>query len=89
MGKIIFFAGWLLLLGGTAWAESCLEGNCKDGHGTFQWDDGSKFTGNFVNGAPDGQGLYTDPSGREYIVTYQDGQPLPPKHRRPRRPNRD
>jgi len=90
MGKIIVLTGLLLLLGGVAFAETCLEGNCQDGTGTFQWDDGSKFTGNFVNGAPDGAGIYTDPNGQDYYETFKDGQSISqPKHRRPRRNSSD
>lgn len=76
MGKIIILTGWLLLLAGVAFAETCLEGNCQDGSGTFQWDDGTKFTGNFVNGTPDGTGIYIDLNGNEFTVTYKDGQPI-------------
>jgi hypothetical protein len=76
MGKIIFFLGCLLLLGNIAFAGTCLEGNCQDGSGTYQWDDGSKFTGNFVNGLPDGQGIYTAPNGTYKVVLYKDGKLL-------------
>lgn len=86
MDKIIFLTGLLLLSAGAVVAETCLEGNCRDGSGTFQWDDGSRFTGSFVNGAPEGQGIYTDPNGRDYMVTYKDGKPVsrPNPARRPR-----
>lgn len=76
MGRIIIFTGWLLLLGGVAWAGTCLEGDCRSGYGTFQWNDGAKFTGNFYGGDPDGQGIYTDPDGNEFHVTYQEGRPV-------------
>lgn len=87
MGRVIILTGWLLLMSGVAFAGTCQEGNCQDGSGTFRWDDGSKFKGNFTNGAPDGEGIYTDPNGRDYTVTYQDGKPIsrpnPARHPRP------
>lgn len=86
MGKVIILTGWLLLIAGVATAGTCLEGDCRNGSGTFQWDDGSKFTGNFVNSAPEGVGIYTDPNGRAYTVTYKDGHPISrPKRPHPRR----
>jgi hypothetical protein len=79
MGKIIFFLGCSLLLARVATADTCLEGNCQDGYGTFQWNDGSQFTGNFVEGTPYGTGTYIDPNGKQFTVTYEDGKPVPPK----------
>jgi len=64
----------LLLFGNTAIAGNCLEGNCENGRGTFQWNDGSKFCGSFVSNDPNGEGIYTDPDGNEFHVTYQEGR---------------
>lgn len=66
----------LLLIGKIAVAGTCLEGDCQDGRGTFQWNDGSKFSGSFVRNDPDGEGIYTDPDGNEFHVTYQEGRPV-------------
>lgn len=76
MGRGIILASLWLLVAAAAEAGTCLEGDCQNGVGTFQWNDGSKFTGNFAVGDPDGQGTYTDPDGNEYRVTYQDGRPV-------------
>lgn len=76
MGKIVLIVSWLLFASGIACAGTCLEGNCQDGFGTFQWSDGSKFTGTFASSAPYGEGIYTDPEGNEFHVTYQDGRPV-------------
>jgi len=77
MGRsIILAAGLLLLIGKVALAGNCLEGNCKNGHGTFQWNDGSKFSGPFASNDPNGEGIYTDPDGNEFHVTYQEGRPV-------------
>ena len=79
MGRIIVITGLLLLLRGVATAGTCLEGNCQDGSGTFQWTDGSKFSGSFVSSDPNGEGIYTDPDGNEFHVTYQEGRPVATK----------
>lgn len=74
--KVVFLLAWILLPGSAAWAGNCLEGNCQNGRGTFQWADGSKFSGHFASNDPDGEGLYTDPDGNEFHVTYQEGRPV-------------
>lgn len=74
--RIILAVGLLLLLGEVAVAGSCLEGNCENGRGTFQWNDGSKFSGKFANSDPIGEGIYVDPDGNEFHVTYQEGRPV-------------
>jgi len=76
MGRIIILTGLLLLMAGMATAGTCLEGNCQNGYGIFQWNDGSRFTGNFAVADPDGEGIYSDPDGNEFHVTYQDGHPV-------------
>ena len=76
MNRIIAALCLLLLSAGASWAGSCLEGDCRDGVGTFRWNDGSTFTGHFLNGNPDGEGEYADPAGRKYHVLYVDGEPV-------------
>jgi len=76
MFRSISLAAVLLLIGKFAVAGSCLEGNCLDGRGIFQWNDGSKFEGGFASSDPNGEGIYTDPDGNEYHVTYQEGRPV-------------
>jgi tetratricopeptide (TPR) repeat protein len=66
----------MLLTAGPAWAGSCLKGDCRDGRGTYRWNDGSTFSGSFVAGAPDGEGEFVDKTGRKFHVLYVDGQPV-------------
>ena len=44
----------------------CIEGNCVNGHGTYEWSDGTRYTGTIHNKAPDGQGSMLYPDGGEY-----------------------
>jgi tetratricopeptide (TPR) repeat protein len=76
MNRIITSICLLLLSTTTAWAGNCLNGDCRYGVGTFRWNDGSTFTGHFVNGNPDGEGRYSDPAGHKYHVLYVDGEPV-------------
>jgi|GEM_PF-4994768 len=76
MNKFITSLCLLLLTATSSWAGNCLKGDCRDGQGTFRWNDGSTFTGHFVNGNPDGEGEYADPSGHKYHVLYVDGEPV-------------
>ncbi|MBU0676321.1 MAG: hypothetical protein KJ950_16905 [Proteobacteria bacterium] len=64
----------ILAPGTAAFAGSCLEGDCQNGTGTFQWNNGARFTGSFINATPDGKGTYFNKDGNEYLVEYQDGR---------------
>ncbi len=66
----------LLLAASSSWAGSCLKGDCRDGWGTYRWNDGSTFTGAFVRDIPDGEGEYLDPAGHKYHVLYVEGEPV-------------
>lgn len=45
----------------------CLEGNCKNGRGTYIYKDGAaKYVGTFTNGIPDGKGVIYYANGERY-----------------------
>lgn len=45
----------------------CVEGNCKNGNGTYIYKDGAaKFIGTFANGMPDGDGTIFYANGESY-----------------------
>ena len=45
----------------------CIEGDCKNGRGTYIYKDGvAKFTGTFSNGLPDGEGVIYYANGERY-----------------------
>ena len=44
----------------------CKTGNCKDGLGTYIFEDGSKYVGNWKNSKPNGKGTFFD-SEKTYI----------------------
>lgn len=61
---ILVLAG-LCLATGHAGAQ-CVEGNCVDGHGRYQWPDGTTYQGQFKGGDFHGQGTYHWPDGKKY-----------------------
>ena len=44
----------------------CIEGNCRNGQGTYTWANGDTYQGEWKNGKMDGQGTHTDADGANY-----------------------
>ena len=41
----------------------CIKGDCINGYGTYTWENGSKYVGEYKDGKKHGQGTYTFASG--------------------------
>ena len=52
---------------------NCIEGDCINGTGTFEYKDGSKYVGEWYNGARNGQGTLTHTNGDKYIGQWDLG----------------
>ena len=50
----------------------CISGNCQDGYGTYTFESGSKYVGNFSNGKYDGQGTFYFSNNDKYMGDYKD-----------------
>ena len=52
----------------------CVEGNCHTGSGTYIYKDGSaKYTGQFLNDLPDGEGAIFYANGERYAGMWKEG----------------
>lgn len=56
----------------------CLSGNCENGYGTYQFNDGTVYIGNFKNFKLNGKGKYTYKNGNtydgEWVNAVREGQ---------------
>ena len=50
----------------------CIDGDCKNGTGTYIVDNGSKYVGQFKDKNFNGQGTYTWPNGDKYVGQFKD-----------------
>jgi len=54
--------------------KRCIEGDCKDGHGSFEYETGTIYHGDWVNGVEHGHGEMITMDG-VYIGSYENGAP--------------
>ncbi len=59
-----------------AWAGFCQEGDCLNGRGIYRWSNGSNFAGQFKDGVPDGEGVFTTSDKKRFNVAYKGGKPV-------------
>ena len=52
----------LLSFSSSVFAE-CVSGDCQNGYGTYAWDTGQKYVGEFKDGVRHGEGIQTSSSG--------------------------
>ena len=50
----------------------CIEGNCTNGQGIYNWPSGEKYVGEFKAQKRSGQGTYTWPNGQKYVGDFKD-----------------
>ena len=72
--KLICILALGLLWVGNAIAEECVQGNCKNGQGTYTWSDGQKYVGEFKDNKSNGQGTFTFPNGDKYVGDHKDNK---------------
>jgi len=66
INKKIMAAAVAILASGGAYAQ-CLDGNCEDGYGVYQYEDGTRYEGYWSYGFRDGFGMQIMPNGDTYI----------------------
>ena len=57
----------LALLGTLATSAQCIKGDCYTGHGTYLFEDGSKYVGQFRAGKLHGKGILYAENGDKYL----------------------
>lgn len=54
----------------------CVDGDCQDGEGVYEWADGGRYEGSFVNGSKHGKGMYdAHATSGVYTGTWTQGKP--------------
>ena len=60
----------------SAFAGECISGDCRNGYGTYGWDDGSIYIGEFRNSNFNGSGTLTfgnnEWKGDKYVGEFKD-----------------
>ncbi|MFT4667258.1 MAG: hypothetical protein ACI8YQ_000414 [Polaribacter sp.] len=62
----------LLLLSISQLGAQCVKGNCKNGTGTYQYDSGARYMGEFKNGKIHGEGTLFFSNGNKYYGSWQN-----------------
>jgi len=72
---IIIAAFCLLPITASGADTKCIEGDCVNGKGIYQYSDGSRYTGEFAEGVRSGQGTLTIVGGIKYEGQWADDLP--------------
>ncbi|MFH1980452.1 MAG: hypothetical protein ABIL58_01280 [Pseudomonadota bacterium] len=64
--RIVWTVFVLVVLTAATAAANCVEGDCRNGKGRYEWANGAAYAGDFKGGAFDGSGTYTFPGGAQY-----------------------
>ena len=72
MKKIFFYLFLTLFFVPLSSHAKCVQGDCINGEGTFEYDDGSKYDGEWKNNIMEGYGTFIWPNGRKYIGEFKD-----------------
>jgi hypothetical protein len=52
--------------------EGCISGDCENGQGTYVYDNGEKYVGQWKDEGFHGQGTFTYASGSKYVGEWKD-----------------
>ena len=63
MKKLLAFTVLGLLWSGSAYAE-CIEGDCKNGEGTYKFPGGEQYSGTWKNNKMHGKGIFKWSDGK-------------------------
>ncbi|WP_163336950.1 MORN repeat-containing protein [Desulfopila sp. IMCC35008] len=66
MKYLVILALAVILSSGECHSAGCVSGNYVTGRGTYQWNDGEQYTGDWQNEQKHGYGTYVYSSGEQY-----------------------
>ncbi|WP_319550281.1 hypothetical protein [Desulfogranum marinum] len=72
--RYLILSALFLALSTMAYAASCVSGNCVNGHGTYVWDSGAQYSGDWQNQKRHGRGTFTYGSGETYTGDWVNNQ---------------
>ena len=52
---------------------ACMEGDCENGYGTYEHENGDKYVGEWKNNKHHGLGTYTWINGNKYVGEWKNG----------------
>ena len=73
MKKLSLYIFLVLMFCNVGFAQ-CIEGDCKNGYGTFTFPDGRKYVGESKDNKKHGQGTYTHGDGTKYVGEFKDSE---------------
>ena len=73
MKKLSLYVFLVLMFCNVGFAQ-CIEGDCKNGYGTFTFPDGRKYVGESKDNKKHGQGTFTWASGAEYVEQWKKNE---------------
>ena len=73
MKKLLVIVVFSLLWFNSSKAE-CIKGNCSNGKGTFKWNDGAKYIGEFKKNKKHGKGTYFYTNGTKYVGEFKNDE---------------
>jgi hypothetical protein len=71
--SVVFSILFMLFSTSSTFAQQCLDGNCDNGRGTYQYENGSKYQGQFKMGRPSGRGTIIFANGNQYNGDWNNG----------------
>lgn len=75
MKRTLFFISFIILTHIVySQNKGCISGDCNIGFGTYVWDSGDKYIGNWENGAMHGSGVYYFAIGDKYDGNWENGK---------------
>ena len=73
MKKLLLSLVLVFVFSSSAFA-GCISGSCNYGYGTYLFDSGDKYVGEYKDGKKNGQGTYTYANGAKYVGEYKNGK---------------